>query len=110
MCFATMSMSEPDSGFVAALQPLAEALGRELGLGVLRVEVDAASARVRLDRGVLRVPARFEHHWRSFGALPTDLVRDLASVAHDAAPGSGDEADRVVFVEAFVRDHVLNAG
>lgn len=54
------------------------------------------------------MPERFEHHWRRFGNVATDLVRDAADLAVRQEAPTMDEADRRTTVEAFVRERVLS--
>ena len=101
-------MAELSPEFRDALAPLLAALGAATGRAPLRPFLGGEHA-VKLEGDALRVPVRFELHWRRFRTLPTDLLREAAFQARRAqrVPGE-DEADWTVFAEAFVRDEVLS--
>lgn len=101
-------MDELSDAFRRRLEPLFAALASELGRRPFRIRLDATAHAVRLAGDEVQVPVRFEVHWRRFGTVPTDLVRDAAYAACRGQP-KADEADCQAFAEVFLRDHVLRA-
>ena len=79
-------------------------------MGPLEARLSREAYAVRVAPPEVFVPVRFEVHWRRFGTVPTDLMRDAALAARRMARPTEDEADRVLFAELFVRDHVLGGG
>lgn len=103
-----MSGSRLSPDFETAIGQLLSILAQALQRATPWVPVlDPAAARVRLVQDALRIPVRYELHWRRFGVVPTELAHEAAYAAHALVNPEGDEADRLTFAEVFVRDHVL---
>ncbi len=99
-------MTDLSPEFHRELEALVAELVRRLGMPPPRLQADAEAHGLRFRADEIRVPVRYEIHWRRFRSLPTELARDLA---HAAGRAQGyDEVDAQAFAETFVRDVVLN--
>lgn len=103
-------MPELSPDFHRELQRLLDELRRVVDAPVLEPRLDDGTHRLRIQAGTVRVPVRYEVHWRRFRTLPTELVRDLAFAVVRWVRPEEDEADAQVFAEAFLRDAVLGWG
>lgn len=86
---------------------MVELAAQAVGLQPPRVVVGGPTVALEDAGTTMRIPSATVEHARRFGNVPTNAARDIVAALTTQAQPALDEADRVAFVEAFLRQHVI---